>query len=76
MSEVTPLSLSINDTAKALSISRNQVYILIGNGTLIARKAGHRTLVDYASVKAYHDSLPKFVPGVPMPNGPQSRRAR
>jgi excisionase family DNA binding protein len=74
MSEVTPLSLSIKDTAKALSISRSQVYVLLGDGKLTARKDGHRTPVDYASVKAYHDSLPKFVPGAPIPNARKSRK--
>jgi hypothetical protein len=75
MAEVEPLSLSIKDTIKTLSSSRGTVYALIGNGTLIARKAGIRTLVDYASVKAYHDSLPKFVAGAPIPNARKSRKA-
>jgi len=76
MSEVTPLSLSIKDTVKALSISRSQVYVLLGDGRLTARKAGGRTLIDYSSIEAYRTSLPDYVPGVPIPNAPKSRKAR
>jgi excisionase family DNA binding protein len=74
MPEVEPLALSVKDTAKVLSISKSQVYVLLGDGTLTARKDGTRTLVDYATVKAHHESLPKFVPGVPIPNAPKAPR--
>jgi hypothetical protein len=71
MSEFEPLSLSIKATAASLAISRAQVYVLLGSGTLTARKDGSRTAVDYATVKAHHESLPKFVPGVTIPNAPR-----
>lgn len=73
--DVSPLSLSIKGTAKALSISRSQVYVLLGNGRLTARKAGGRTLVDYSSVEGYRASLPDYVPGVPIPNARKSSGA-
>ena len=75
MSEFEPLSLSIKDTAKSLAISRAQVYVLIGKGALTARKDGHRTAVDYVSVKAHHERRPAFVPGASIPNAPQCARA-
>jgi hypothetical protein len=75
MPEVEPLSLSIKDTAKAPAISRSQVYVLLGDGKLTARTSGGRTKVEYVSVRAYHESLPAFVPGVTMPNARKSRKA-
>jgi hypothetical protein len=74
MSEVEPLSLSIKDTMKSLSLSRGKVYALLGDGKLTARKDGGRTLVDYASVKVHHASLPVFAPGVAIPNARRKRR--
>jgi excisionase family DNA binding protein len=74
MSEVEPLALSINDTIKTLSSSRGTVYALIAKGTLIAFKDGGRTKVDYQSVKRHYASLPKFIPGVPIPNNPKVER--
>lgn len=76
LSPIEPLSLSPDDAAEHIGISRSQVYILLGDGKLKARKAGGRTLIDYSSIKAYHASLPDYVPGVPIPNAPKSRKAR
>jgi excisionase family DNA binding protein len=74
MSEFEPLSLSIKDTMKSLSLSRGKVYTLLSDGKLTARKDGGRTLIDYASVKAHHASLPGFVPGIAIPNARRKRR--
>jgi hypothetical protein len=68
MPEVTPLSVSIREALTLLPISRSQLYVLIGNGVLTARKCGHKTLIDYPILKAYHDNLPKMVSGIPIPN--------
>lgn len=46
-----PIALSINDTAKALSLGRTSVYGLIRDGKLETVKLGRRTLVKAASVR-------------------------
>jgi hypothetical protein len=68
MPDITPLSVSIREVLKLLPISRSQLYVLISTGMLIARKCGHKTFIDYPTLKAYHDSLPKMVSGVPIQN--------
>lgn len=40
-----PFVLSINDTAKALSLGRTSIYALIRQGRLETIKLGRRTLV-------------------------------
>ena len=54
-----PLALSPREAAAFLSISKRSLSRLIGAGKIEARKAGPRTLVDVASLKAYYESLPK-----------------
>lgn len=46
-----PLALSINDTAKVLSLGRTSVYALIRGGRLETIKLGRRTLIKAASVR-------------------------
>jgi excisionase family DNA binding protein len=76
MSEFEPLSLSPKAAAALLMISRSKLYVLLGNGTLTARKDGGRTLIDYATVKAHHEHRPAFVPGIAMPNAPHIQRPK
>ena len=45
-----PIAISINATAKALSIGRTSVYVLINSGQLNALKIGTRTLVTTQSI--------------------------
>ncbi len=45
------LAVSINDTAKALSLGRTSIYALIGDGRLEAFKFGRRTLVKAESIR-------------------------
>lgn len=45
-----PLAISINAAAKALSIGRSSVYMLIQSRQLDALKIGTRTLVTTASL--------------------------
>ena len=44
------LAISINDTAKALSLGRTTIYAMIADGRLEAFKLGRRRLVKAESV--------------------------
>ena len=46
-----PLALSINDTAKVLSLGRTSIYAMIADGRLDAFKLGRRTLIRMASIR-------------------------
>ncbi len=46
-----PLAISINETAKALSLGRTSIYAMIADGRLEAFKLGRRTLVRVESVR-------------------------
>ena len=46
-----PLLLSINETAKALSLGRTSIYALIKEGKLETVKLGRRTAVKVESIK-------------------------
>ena len=52
------LSASPEQAARFLSLHRRTVDRLIADGTLKARKAGRRVLVDMASIRTYYESLP------------------
>ena len=45
------LAVSINDTAKALSLGRTSIYAMIADGRLEAFKLGRRTLVKVESIR-------------------------
>lgn len=61
-----PLALSPREAAVFLYISKRSLSRLIRAGKLEARKAGPRTLVDVASLKAYYESLPKKTDHLPI----------
>ena len=46
-----PITTSINDAAKALSLGRTSIYALIRDGRLETVKLGRRTLVRIASIR-------------------------
>ena len=46
-----PLALSVNDTAKALSLGRTSIYAMIADGRLDAFKLGRRTLIRTESIR-------------------------
>jgi excisionase family DNA binding protein len=46
-----PIALSINDTAKSLSVGRTSVYALISEGRLETFKLGRRTLIKAESIR-------------------------
>lgn len=45
------LAYSINDTARALSVGRTSIYVMIADGRLDAFKLGRRTLVKGESIR-------------------------
>lgn len=61
---IEPAFLSIDATAEYLHVSPWSVKELLRLRVLQARKAGRRTLVEFASVKAYAQTLPaaEFAP--------------
>ena len=62
-----PLAISINQTAKALSIGRSSVYALLKSGRLEAIKIGRRTLLTTESIKRLSQ------PQSPAPSAPELR---
>ena len=46
-----PLTLSISETAKVLSLGRTSIYALIAEGRLETLKLGRRTLVRTDSIR-------------------------
>ena len=66
-----PLLISIKDAAKLVGLSEWSVEDLLRRGIYRAKKAGRRTLIEFASVKAHTAALPsaKFAP-------PRERRQR
>lgn len=46
-----PIAVSINDTAKALSLGRTSIYALIREGRLETIKLGRRTLIKAESIR-------------------------
>jgi len=52
-----PITASINDTAKALSLGRTSLYALIRDGRLETVKLGRRTLVKIASIRRLLEGL-------------------
>jgi excisionase family DNA binding protein len=61
-----PLALSPREAAAFLSISKRSLSRLIRANKIEARKAGPRTLVDAASLKAYYETLPKKTDHLPI----------
>lgn len=53
-----PISLPIEEAAKAVGLSRRYLDGQIAAGNLIARKAGSKTLVDVADLRAWFNNLP------------------
>jgi excisionase family DNA binding protein len=70
---IEPLAISPKAAASALSITSRAVYLLLADGKLTARKHGSRTLIDYASVKAYYAALPAKTVSASIPNAPRRK---
>jgi excisionase family DNA binding protein len=65
-----PLSLSPQEAAEYIGLSKRQIYNLLADGTITGKRSGARTLIDGKSVRSYYASLPDFVAGASMPNAP------
>ena len=66
------LTVSINDTARALGLGRTSIYLMIADGRLEALKLGRRTLILSESIRrlvAEHGGT------FPIPNAPVRQRA-
>jgi excisionase family DNA binding protein len=48
---MSPLTTSINDAAKALSLGRSSIYALINDGRLETIKIGRRRLIKIESIR-------------------------
>ena len=57
--ETGPLLVPFSEACRALGIGRTKAYELVGDGRLIARKLGARTLIEAASIRALAASLPR-----------------
>ena len=68
---VEPAALSPKGTVAYLSLSKRTISSLIADGTLIAKRSGGRTLVDFQSVKEYYDGLPLKTVSASIPNAPR-----
>lgn len=68
-----PLTVSPDEAARLLSLHKRTIYRLVAERKLVARKAGARTLIEYAGLKAYLLTLPELS-GAPMPNSATRRR--
>ena len=50
----------VKETEVLLSVSHAQIYRLIGNGRLDARKIGSRTFITAQSIESFLATLPKI----------------
>jgi excisionase family DNA binding protein len=66
MGTLEPIALSPRDAAAFIAVSKRTLSRLIRSKTIAARKAGPRTLVDVASLKAYYQSLPLKTDHAPL----------
>ncbi len=55
---IPKLGLSIDETCEASGLGRTWIYEAIGDGKLIAKKAGRRTIILPKHLEAYLESLP------------------
>ena len=62
---MTPIVFSVQDTCKALTISRPTLYKLIGARKLNAKKMGSRTVILADDLRAYMSSLSNMRPMLP-----------
>ena len=57
-----PIAMTIRSFCVAYSVGRTLAYQLIAEGSLVARKAGAKTLIDRASAERWYSTLPDYSP--------------
>lgn len=60
MDKPDPIFVTIPRAVEATGFSRTRLYDALKRGDLSARKAGKRTLINYADLQAYLASLPAY----------------
>lgn len=58
-----PIAVTIPEAVKLSGLSRSALYEALKRRTIIARKAGRRTLIPFADLEAYLASLPTYQAG-------------
>ena len=58
-----PIAITIPDAVRVSGMSRTSTYEALKRGDLTARKAGRRTLIQFADLQAYLASLPEYRAG-------------
>lgn len=58
---IEPITVSMADAERLTGLSRVTIYRLIAGERLVCVKAGAKSLVTMASLRAYLDALPRFV---------------
>jgi excisionase family DNA binding protein len=56
---IKPITVSVQECARIIGISRSMIYEAIGQGELDAHKDGDRTLITMASIERRQAALPK-----------------
>ncbi len=67
---IEPAALSPEGAGAYLSVTKRQIYFLLADGKLIAKRSGSRTLIDFQSIKNYYASLPDKKAGASIANAP------
>ena len=65
-----PLSLSPQEAADYIGLSKPTIYRLLAARTIKGKRCGTRTLIDGPSLRAYYAGLPDYAPGNAIPNAP------
>lgn len=58
MSSPTPINVTISGGKARWGVGRSTLYRDAGDGKIVMRKSGKRTLIDVASGDAYYGNLP------------------
>ncbi len=61
--EPKPLLVTVPEACRLIGAGRTTLYALVGEGRLVAKKLGARTLIDVASIESLADSLPRVGSG-------------
>ena len=65
MTETMPFAATVADAVKLSGITRTELYRLLGEGAIKAKKSGRRTLIMMDSVREYVRGLPDLVTSPP-----------